>query len=157
MNIFILDECPIKAAQYQNNKHVVKMILETAQMMSTAVILTGGSAPYKATHKNHPCNVWARKTKANFNWLKHHGIALCREYTYRYNKVHKSEAVIRGLTDATIPEGEITPFALAMPDQYKSSNAVEAYRSYYNGEKASISKWTKREQPKWFVGTNSVK
>lgn len=150
MNIFILDKDPIKAAKYQCDKHVVKMILESAQMLCTAVNLTGGQAKYKATHKNHPCTKWARETKANFNWLKKHGLALCQEYTDRYGKRHKSQDIIESVTDETIPDGELLPFALAMPDEYKTRDPVESYRNYYKGAKKDFAKWSYSDKPEWF-------
>jgi hypothetical protein len=151
LNIFVLDEKPNKAAEYQCDKHVVKMVLESAQLMSTAVNLTGGTGGYKPTHKNHPCSIWARQSKGNFQWLKQHALSLCEEYTKRYNKTHKSQAVIESLSDETIPDGKQTPFVLAMPEQYRSEDPVESYRNYYQHEKASIAKWSHSEQPSWFL------
>ena len=84
MNIFVLSEDPIEAAQMQCDQHVVKMTLETAQMLCTP--FPNGSAPYKHTHYNHPCNVWVRESKANFIWLCDHGDALAQEYTDRCEK-----------------------------------------------------------------------
>lgn len=142
MNIFVLNSDPEQAARDQCNKHVVKMVLETAQLLCTAVIETGGTAPYRATHKNHPCAVWARKSKANFNWLKQHGLALGEEYTRRYGKTHKSVAVIEDLDDDTIPDGQLTSFALAMPDEFKvAGDPVASYRNYYRGDKAGMAEW----------------
>ena len=93
MNIFVLHPMPDIAARMQCDRHVVKMTLETAQMLSTAINELGGQAPYKSAHVNHPCSVWARETLSNFEWLWEHGINLAQEYTARYGKVHKSEAV----------------------------------------------------------------
>mgnify|MGYP001191264200 CR=1 FL=1 len=87
MNIFYLSSCPEKAAQYQYNKHVVKMILESAQLLCTAHNLLDGSdadVPYKSTHKNHPSAVWARQSSANYSWLYFHMLALGEEYTKHY-------------------------------------------------------------------------
>jgi hypothetical protein len=153
MNIFVLDECPKMAAIQQVDKHVVKMTLETAQMLSTALRLNGSECPdlYRATHKNHPCTKWAKATRSNFLWLCEHGRSLAEEYTARYGKTHKSLRVIElaeALAD-TIPEGERTPFALAMPDQYKTESAVQSYRDFYNAEKASFAQW-KRNKPFWW-------
>lgn len=144
MNIFVLDRNPIIAAQLHLDKHVVKMPLETAQMLSS---INGG--PYKITHKNHPCTVWARQTKGNYNWLVQLGFALCNEYSFRYSKRHKCRDVIDRLQCAPdfIPDGDRTPFAQAMPDECKREDAVEAYQEYYRVHKARIAKWTRRETP----------
>jgi hypothetical protein len=151
MNIFVLDSDPVKAAEYQCDKHVVKMILETAQMLCTAIHETGGNAHYKSTHRNHPCTIWARKSKGNFAWLKTHGLALCKEYNKRYGKVHKSQAVIEECLDLTIPDGCKTNFALAMPDYCKVDNVVDSYRNYYLKEKSNIAKWKLGNKPDWFL------
>ena len=149
MNIFILSISPVSAARAHCNKHVVSQIKETAQLLSTAVRLTGGDYGYKVSYKNHPCNLWARETKANFNWLKHLGMELCWEYTHRYGKVHKCESIIRDAPDDTIPDGQLTPFAQAMPDEYKHDDPVRAYRTYYVNDKKHMFKWTKRNAPDW--------
>lgn len=147
MNIFVLNSDPVLAAKDQCNKHVIKMVLETAQLLCTAVVMTGGTAPYRATHKNHPCAIWARQSKENFNWLRRHGLALAAEYTYRYGKVHKSAGVIEDLSDKTIPDGPLTPFALAMPDECKvSGDPVASYRNYYRTDKAKIAEWYATEK-----------
>ena len=95
MNIFILDANPEAAAAMACDKHVVKMILETAQMLCTVARDMGyEGAPYRSTHKNHPCTVWAAKTSSNWSWLLRHGFALCDEYTKRYGKNHKSSVLL---------------------------------------------------------------
>jgi hypothetical protein len=151
MNIFVLHNNPKIAAQMHNDKHVVKMILETAQLLCTSIIVNGGEAPYKCTHVNHPSAIWARESKANYLWLVKLGLFLCKEYTFRYNKVHKSKAVIEYCLKnmPNFEKKEMTDFALAMPDQYKLGSAVESYRAYYLGEKMPISNWTKRDKPDW--------
>ena len=154
MNIFILHNNPTRAAQMQCDKHVVKMILESCQMLSTIHHLHNSPSPYKPTHKNHPCTVWARECRANYVWLVTHALALCKEYTYRYGKKHKSEDIIAQQLQyppATLPILRMTPFALAMPEEYKCNSAVKSYRTYYIRDKASIAKWTKRKEPKWFT------
>ena len=91
MNIFVLHTDPEKAATMMCDKHVIKMVLETAQMLCTIAHGMGyDGAPYRSTHKNHPCTVWAAKTSSNWSWLLRHGFALCDEYTKRYGKNHKS-------------------------------------------------------------------
>ena len=152
MNIFILDEDIVLCARYHLDKHIVKMPLESAQMLSTAVLTHGGTARYKAAHKNHPCSIWARETKSNFQWLVSLGVELCQEYTFRYGKVHKCLEVINECLGCleVIPSGPLTPFAQAMPEEYKKDNAVEAYRAYYAGAKSKIAAWKNREVPEWW-------
>ena len=87
MNIFVLDLDPVKAARYQCNKHVVKMVLETAQLLCAP--FEPGVAPYKRSHFNHPSSIWTRSSLSNYHWLIVHGMALCDEYEYRYSKIHK--------------------------------------------------------------------
>ena len=151
MNIFVLHHNPAKAAQMQCDKHVIKMILETAQMLCTVVHAQGIVAPYKATHKKHPCTLWAGKSKQNWNWLVDHGMALCGEYTKRYVKIHKSEQHIRWCKSLSIdlPNIGLLPFAQAMPQQYRNKCAVSAYRAYYCGEKANFATW-KLKTPSWW-------
>ncbi len=152
MNIFILDYSPIKAAQFQCDKHVVKMPLETAQLLSS--VFEAGEAPYKRTHYNHPCSIWARHSKENFLWLVEHGIALCDEYTHRYGKVHKSKAVIlwcaKNIKKIKFTKKGRSKFVLCFDPKHNKGNAVNSYREYYRAEKRRIAKWTKRTEPKWF-------
>ena len=156
MNIFILEETPQLAAQYHCDKHVVKMILEYSQLLSTAHrVLDGDSAPdilYKATHINHPCTRWTRETTDNYLWLYNLLHSLHSEYRHRYGKEHKSVALMNALFNFpnNIESGERTPFALAMPDEYKCEDAVQAYRDYYIGEKAHFCTWKNRDVPFWF-------
>ena len=151
MNIFILDKDPKTAAKNHCDKHVVKMILVTAQMLCTAHWETGGQAPYRATHKNHPCTKWARENSTNYLWLCKLGMELCYEYTSRYGRRHKTQQHIEWLFKniPNIPDGELTEWPQAMPDTYKNKNVVEAYRQYYKGDKAQIATW-KKNIPKWF-------
>lgn len=168
MNIFILDRDPVLAAQYQCDKHIVKMPLETAQMLSTNVRLTNGNAKlipdlvkftkdgrselYQIAYQNHPCTVWARESKANFLWLKDHGLALCTEYSHRYGKMHASFPIIASAMSETIPEGELTPWPLCMPDEYKSLDPVLSYKTYYIKDKNKIAFWNKnRSAPTWYM------
>lgn len=153
MNIFILDKNHEKNVQSYVDKHVPKMILEHAQMMSTAVRDSGIDAGYKVAHLNHPCTKWVRESLDNWLWLLDLTTALHEEWQYRFNhtKVHKSYDMILSLPNPNIPSKGITPFAQAMPDQYKSSNAVKAYRAYYNGEKTHLHNWTGREIPEWIL------
>jgi hypothetical protein len=146
MNIFVLSPNPVKAAQMQCDKHVVKMCLETAQMLSTI-----SNGPYKPTHANHPCTLWAGANRTNYNWLVKHGLALCDEYTYRYDKRHKCRDIIESLSTPPehIPIG-ITPFAQCMPDECKHTDPMVAYRQYYH-TKSAFAQWTKRSAPHWWM------
>lgn len=151
MNIFVLDENPARAAEMACDKHVVKMVLETAQMLCSVVRASGGWAPYRKTHSRHPCTLWAAQSAANWEWLLNHGAALCAEYTKRYGKRHKSQSVIEYCKNFPIEfeTQEPTPFAQAMPEEYKNENAVQAYRAYYHGEKSSFATW-RTNVPKWW-------
>tara|TARA_R110001583_G_scaffold86000_1_gene225126 strand:+ start:997 stop:1464 length:468 start_codon:yes stop_codon:yes gene_type:complete len=153
MNIFVVDDDPKVSAQQLCDKHVVKMILESAQMLCSAY--DNGTAPYKRAYYNHPCTIWARESQENYEWLLTHAYSMCQEYTRRYGKVHKSIRVIewcgKNYIKLELPQKGLTKFAQAMPEQYKNKCTVTAYRSYYNGEKARFATWKKRETPKWFV------
>jgi len=160
MNIFILDKNIILSASYHCDKHVVKMITETCQILSTVYReVTKREIPdfiYKATHKNHPCVKWCRESRSNFIYCIHLGFELYNEYQHRYNKPEKHKRnlqILKFLNSKYIAldlDGNgLTPFALAMPDKYKCDNAVEAYREYYIGEKSHLFKWTKRPIPQW--------
>lgn len=152
MNIFFLDREPNLIAQYHCDKHIVKMVLETAQLLCGVHWASGGEAPYRLSHKNHPCAIWARQSKANYKYLCDIGLALCAEYTYRYNKKHKSEDVIMWCTlnIPSLPDTDITDLPVAMPDEYKDCSVITSYRNYYNNAKAHFAKWTKRDIPFWF-------
>jgi hypothetical protein len=152
MNIFILDIDPKKCAQYHCDKHCVKMILETTQLLNNAIIKYDLTyiPVYKKTHINHPASIWAAETRANFDWLVKLGIALCEEYTFRYGKRHKCQSIIEGFCSSKIPAGDMTSFKLCMPSQYHTSDAVESYRLYYKNEKYKFAKWKKREAPSWW-------
>lgn len=152
MNIFVLSDSIEEAAQFHCDKHIVKMPLESAQILCTCIHNKGALSPYKPTHRNHPCTLWANKNMTNFCWLTDFGEALCHEYTYRYGKVHKCLDVIRYCRGfaSLFEDAELTQFIQAMPDYCKRDNPVEGYREYYIREKADIAKWTKREIPNWF-------
>jgi len=151
MNIFYLDRDIHKSVQYLVDKHVVKMPLETAQLLCSAAIINGGAAPYKLTHAKHPCTIWTAQSINNFEWLRQYGIALCAEYTYRYNKVHKCEDIIK-----TIDAGKFNLLKFydppqCMPDQYKTDDTVQAYRNYYRDGKTHLFKWSNRPIPEWIT------
>jgi len=161
MNIFILSEDPVEAAQMQCDKHVVKMIVESAQMLSTAHRILDGKFElrpsksgkrqvkywkmdgskentfYKPVHMNHPCTVWARQNNENYIWLYVHFIELCHEYQYRYKKDHSTYiklAEVLGELPENIPKGSLTSFAFAMKHRASclvEGNPVQSYRNYY--------------------------
>ncbi|PSU64071.1 hypothetical protein CTM80_04870 [Photobacterium phosphoreum] len=156
MNIFILDQDIEKCAQYHYDQHVVKMILESVQLLCTALNKKGFTTPYKSTHINHPCVLWVEQSYDNFLWLKALTLALNKEYKYRYNKSidHKSIAVLAQISTYSYDAIGLTPFVQAMPDDYKVKfDAIEAYRNFYRGDKAVFAKWTKRAPPSWFLVT----
>lgn len=160
MNIFYFYPCPTLSAQAQPDKMLVKMPLETAQMLSTAHRELDGDEYadannlYKRAYWNHPCTIWARETKENYLWLYKHFIALGNEYYYRYQKRHASLVKLSyplGMPPKNIPEGDLTPPALAMPDQYKTKDPVESYRNYCIAEK-TYAQWNKnRPKPNWWT------
>lgn len=158
MNIFFLDKDPVKAARYHCDKHVVKMILESAQLLSTAHRLLDerdDDILYRATHKNHPCAIWVRESSGNYSWLYNLFVALCDEYTYRYDKIHLTDSKLRKELYScpnNIPFVRRTKPAQAMPEKYRDKDPVIAYRNYYNGDKAPIATWKKRDIPEWFRG-----
>jgi hypothetical protein len=153
MNIFFLDFDVKKCAEYHCDKHVVKMILETAQLLCSAHHVTGGTAQYKLSHKNHPCSIWVRESLSNYLYLCELGLALGEEYTYRYGKKHKSVEVIEWCLSnrPNIHDVDFTSPPLAMGDEYKIGNdVIESYRNYYIGAKSGIASWKNRETPEWF-------
>ena len=140
MNIFYLDKCPYKAAELQYNKHVVKMILESAQMLCTAhhhySLFT--DVPYKKAHYNHPSTIWCRQNKNHYRWLYNHMIGLGQEYEDRYGKTHLSITKCKGplfTYPVDIPEGKFEQPPQCMPDEYKDPCSIQAYWNYYIGEK----------------------
>ena len=142
MNIFYLNEDPIKAAKHQYNKHIVKMILESAQMLCTAHRYYGNEdVPYKSTHLKHPSTKWVIENRLHYDWLYLHMIALGNEYKRRYGKTHLTIEKCRDVLSYT-PPGQ--PFDLfkqppqAMPEAYKDDCSVEAYWNYYIGGKKHI-------------------
>ena len=150
MNIFYLDENPAKAAQAMCDKHVVKMVLETAQILCSL----HDQSPYKRTHYNHPCCKWARESLANYSWLCDLGMALAREYTHRFSKTHKSQWVLEWcieMTPGDLPDSGITTRPQCVLSQFKNECPITAYRDYYI-YKISIMKnpkWTFRDKPEW--------
>ncbi len=177
MNIFYLHNDPVECAKLHNDKHVVKMILEYAQLLSTAHRFLDGSlvssfsdtgrkrqtytlnSPldshlYMATHVNHPSAIWVRQSEHNYNWLYSLWIALMNEYTYRYGKIHAASRLIPHLANPpeNIPVGVFTEPTPAMPEEYKvKGNSIQAYINYYVGAKKHLASWKKRTIPSWYV------
>ena len=155
MNIFFLDYDVEKCAQYHCDKHVVKMILETAQLLCVVHHMTDqvtDQVPYKLSHKNHPCAIWSRESLTNYLYLCELGLALCKEYTYRYGKRHKSQDVIEWCVTnkVNICDKGFTEPPKAMPDEYKVKSVVQSYRNYYVGAKSGFAIWKNRKKPEWF-------
>lgn len=152
MNIFFLDYDVKKCAEYHNNRHCVKMILEQVQILCSVHWVNDNPAPYRLTHKNHPCSIWARESLSNYLYLCELTLELCKEYTYRYGKIHKTQQVLNWCIEnkPNIQDIGFTTPALAMPDQYKTSCPVESYRNYYINEKNHIAEWKNRDIPYWF-------
>lgn len=181
MNIFYIETDPFKAAESMVDKHVVKMILETAQLLSTAHRILDGTEYigksvsgqrnvkrwllpddretklYSATHINHPSAVWVRQSNNNYNWLFCHLCGLIQEYSYRYNKVHKCASMLQWLQapPKNIPLHYLTPPTPAMPDEYKvGADVLASYRKYYKHGKMHLHKYTKRQMPDWLKDEN---
>lgn len=155
MNIFFLDYDVKKCAEAHIDKHVVKMILEYAQLMSTAHrVLDEAESDtlYKSTHKNHPCGIWIREDKANYDFVYSLFLELCDEYRRRYGKTHLTETKLADLlleAPKNIPNVGMTEPAQAMPEEYRREDPVDAYRAYYKGAKTEIASW-KTQQPEWW-------
>ena len=165
MNIFVLDDNPFRAAEMMCDKHIPKMIVESAQMMASALRrhgatdedmpLTKSGTPYKGGYKHHPCTVWAGDSFENFSWLTDHAMTLCFEYTSRFGKKHGCDDAISHLWRLAIKvklgaSHQRTPFAQAMPDEYKDDDAVKAYRAYYHSKQ--FAKWEKgTPAPNWWM------
>lgn len=159
MNIFFLDRSPVLAARYHCDKHVVKMILETAQILSTAHHVLDPTAIdvhakiYRKTHVNHPSTVWARTNESTYWWTFNLLQMLCMEYTHRYGKQHKTadllDILIHYPANLT-PDNRFIDPPQCMPDEYKvKGDPVEAYRRYYAGAKKNLLTYKNREKPEW--------
>lgn len=125
------------------------MNIEYAQIMCTVLNGLGYETPYKSTHKNHPCTKWARESLSNYLWLRELAFELHKEFQYRYGKTHKSGLVSESLPVPNIKDFGFLPPAQAMPDEFKDSNFVIAYRNYYKYGKTDLLKYTKRNKPDW--------
>ena len=182
MNIFYLSEDQRECAQQHVDKHCVKMILEYAQLLSTAhryldgdkfvgksstgrkttrYILDGerDSILYSATHINHPSAVWCRANVQNYMWLAEMLEVLCGEYTHRYGKVHKVERdglmqFLKNNFPRNLPIGPFTEPTPAMPEHYKvAGDSIQSYRNYYLGDKQRMFSWKNRPTPQWVLNT----
>lgn len=181
MNIFVLDKSPVIAAQMQCDKHIVKMVLESAQMLSTAHRVLDGNmylgpsksgkrtvkkwthkdyddVLYKVVHLKHPCTVWTMETDSNYTWHYTHFIALCDEYEYRYGRKHLSDIKLRDILKAppkNIPSGNLTEFALAMksyPQCIIPDDPIQSYRNFYHADKHFAAWNRRRPAPDWWEG-----
>ena len=179
MNIFVVDEDPRQSARDLCDKHIVKMIVESAQMLSTAHRVLDGTPSTRTTESgrrvkdwvhpdsemdealcyavmvNHPCTRWAMENNKNYLWLQQHAVGLLDEYTVRYHKAHSMDDLIHDhLARAPVciaSASSITPFAQAMPDKYRvKGDAVTAYRNYYMGEKRRFAVWKTERKPQWW-------
>lgn len=205
MNIFALSRSPVESAKQMIDKHIVKMPTETCQMLHTNILFMQyvqehGKEPslkeLKAFHKkigselmkpamlNHPSTIWARQSLANFRWLYQHGLALCNEYSYRYDKEHGTHQRIIDCTqhasmvnDYPFSINKLTPVTIAMDDKYcinadefhntqriqygKQTDdwdfVVESYRHYYLEGKWRFAEWRKDRRPKWFPANHYAK
>lgn len=156
MNIFVLDADTEKCAQYHADQHVVKMTLESTQILCTVLSLLGFAAPYRPTHVRHPCVRWAGESLSNWRWLLNLTFHLNAEYRYRFERQrdHRSAVVARALPLPPISDIGLTEFAQAMPEVYRvPGDPVLAYRKFYIAEKSRFATWTKRAPPPWFSGT----
>jgi len=180
MNIFFLAWNPVMCASMHCDKHVVKMILETAQILCTTHRVMDGKevtviSPksgrrtkrwiledlkkdailYSSTHINHPSVQWTRVCVEHYNWLYGLFVALCDEYSLRYKKTHlcwtKLHYVLQQPPIKMICTSKLSAPPLAMPDYCKKETVINSYRSYYMNEKASFAKWTNRQVPSWFI------
>jgi len=161
------------------DRHCVKMILEYAQLLSTAHRILDGihtvgksqtgrkkitytlpdsrdTVLYSATHVNHPSAVWTRKNSFTYAWLAMLLYHLCKEYTHRYGKIHKVEAsgLLEELTRTplNLDNGAFCEPTPAMPDDCKvANNSLASYHKYYIKYKNTMAKWTKRNAPLWYV------
>lgn len=174
MNIFALDKNPKLCAQYHNNKHLVKMLVESVQLLSSAYYTLGQFGPvllmskerldsfpresgfYKLTHRNHPSAIWTRSTIQNWKWLLELTKELAIEYTFRYGKNHSVESILEWMESnkPNLPDTMLEDFSLAMPEQYhpintKINDTVFSYRLYYLFDKPHLADWGSRGEPKW--------
>lgn len=185
MNIFVLDLNAEKCAQYHCNKHIVKMIVEYNQILGSIAYTArginrkkditpgfvaktfqgfprldadGNISPYGIGYTNHPCTTWAKSSRLNYMWLCSLNLEMCKEYTFRYKKVHSGEKITNWYLSncPELPNIPMTPFAQAMPEAYKDPNdVVKAYKQYYINDKAKFAKWPIDRVPEWWPYQNN--
>jgi hypothetical protein len=154
MNLFVISKNPIKCAEYLDDKRVVKMCLETAQLLATAINENGGEATYKSTHVNHPVAIWVRSSRMNYMWTLKHFLGLLKEYKSRYNREHKCHEYIREFIKGIdiIPKGNLTEFVNCAANNSlnisfkRIPNVHLAYRFYLN-ERWRLDK----REPTWYA------
>ena len=153
MNIFVLDKDKTTNAHYHTDKHVVKMILEYTQLLSSAYYFTNyvPEGIYKLYGKNHPSSIWVRESLDNWLWLKQMADALVSEYEYRFGKIHKSKEVLKKMPVPNLLKLGLTEFVQVMPDKYKADNVCKAYQNYYLGDKRHTFSWRGRSVPKFVL------
>lgn len=177
MNIFYLSNDPKECAKQHVDKHVVKMILEYGQLMSTAHRVLDGEPYYgktknnrniqrwlllddreeviwKASHVKHPSGIWVRASSDHYYWLYCLWLDLLEEYKHRYEKSHSAERMknlFRTLPNNIPKLGWLSDPTPAMPDEYKTKDVIQSYRNYYVGAKSSLATWKKRDKPTWFI------
>jgi hypothetical protein len=158
VNIFILDQDMQKNVKSYVNKHVVKMCLESCQMLSNAYYITGQEelAPYLINHPYHRCSKWVTESLSNWFWMQELGLEICKEYTYRYGKQHKCEQIMKDMIIPNLKDIGLTEHVIDVEDLIKAgytapSDVVEAYRSYYNVCKQHLFNWKNRTVPEWII------
>lgn len=153
LNIFATDNCYIKSAVCLDDKRLIKMILESTQLLCTAINYVGGSSPYKSTHVNHPCSKWARESKYNFLWLLCHAFILCAEYNKRFSKTHKCEEILCQIQHLASLFPDIPQTDFVNCTIYKDVQpTTEAYKKYLNYKWRTdkrVPKWTNSNKPIW--------
>jgi len=179
MNIFYLHDSPEECAKMHNNKHCVKMILESAQMLCTThrhldqffsqdekgdyvftqvgIMKDNESVVYKTAHLNHPSTKWVRESGNHYMYLYNLFVALCDEYTFRYGKVHLTDTKLRNLLKEqpkNIPNAGFKKPPQCMPMVYKNEDTILAYRTYYMSAKSKFMDYKKREAPQWVKDWN---
>ncbi len=161
MNIFFLDNDPANAARMHCDKHVVKMVVESTQMLCTVLNEAGIVIPgaYKSTHAHHPCVLWASESPENFLWLLTLALNLDAQYAFRYKKCHKCHGLLIAISvyfnthlknHSMWKSQDFTTPPQCMPDEYRDEDAPTAYRQYYKGEKSKFAKWAHSGEPEWW-------
>ena len=156
MNIFVLSLCPQICAIMHCDKHVIKMITEYGQLLSTCHHIMNSNPPdglFKRCFPKHPCSIWLRESSGNYIWLYHLFIKLCDEYTYRYHKIHKTDSKLRIILNEIpdlLPVGTLTTFRQAMPGELKMKNPILGYHNYYRKSKRHIAEWRYRNIPYFY-------